>query len=71
MEKDGKTCFNAEKMILTSKRHAKHPFTGQNTQQLYNFQYSTSFYILKPMLCSIVIITYKAQKRVFGCQHQK
>ena len=32
-EKDGKTCLNAEKMILTSKRCAKHPFTGQNTQQ--------------------------------------
>ena len=32
---DGKTCFSAKKIILTSKRHAKHPFAGRNTQQQY------------------------------------
>ena len=34
MEKDGKTCFNAEKMVLASEQCVKHPFAGQNTQQL-------------------------------------
>ena len=32
-EKDEKTCFMQKQMILTSKRHEKHPFTGRNTQQ--------------------------------------
>ena len=31
---DRKSSFSVRKSILTSKRHAKHPFTGQNTQQL-------------------------------------
>ena len=30
IEKDVKA---AKKMNMTSKKHAKHPFTGQNTQQ--------------------------------------
>ena len=33
MAKDGKTCFSAQKIISTSKKHAEHPFAGQNTQQ--------------------------------------
>ena len=31
---DGKSCFTFRKSISTSKLHAKHPFTGQNTQQI-------------------------------------
>ena len=31
---DGNNCFSIRKSILTSKRHAEHPFAGQNTQQL-------------------------------------
>ena len=34
MEKDKKTWQNAEKIILTSKWHAKYRFAGQNTQQI-------------------------------------
>ena len=29
---DGKCCFSVRKSILTSERHAEHPFAGQNTQ---------------------------------------
>ena len=36
---DGKSCFGFEKLILTSKRRAEHPFTGRNTQQMSFFQY--------------------------------
>ena len=30
-----KTCFSANKLILTSERRAEHTFAGQNTQQLW------------------------------------
>ena len=35
-EKDEKTYSKAEKMILTRERHAKHTFTGQNSQQTHH-----------------------------------
>ena len=35
MEKDRKTCFSIKIMILTSDRHAEHPFAGQNPQHTW------------------------------------
>ena len=29
-----KNCFSVKNLILTSKRHAEHPFANQNTQHL-------------------------------------
>ena len=39
MEKDRKTCFAAEKMSSTSKKHAKHPFVVQSTQHALSSRY--------------------------------
>ena len=35
MEKDEKLVLMLKKKISTSKQHAEHPFTGQNTQHMY------------------------------------
>ena len=55
---DGKSCFSVRKSILTNKRHAEHPFAGQNTQQIYSpFKDITFMYSLEPFFpvcyCSI------------------
>ena len=60
-EKDGKSCFVSKKMISTSKRHAEHPFAGQNTQQ-EPYSQSNLWNILKilPNFETIIKCLYRA-----------
>ena len=52
-EKDLKSCLSIKKLIFTSKRHAEHPFIGQNTQNMpFYLNYFKSFqFSLKITYC--------------------
>ena len=54
LEKDGKTCFSAKNIISTSKRHAEHPFAGQNTQHSKDCKINIGFVLLVSSYCFII-----------------
>ena len=57
----GKGCKNAEKMLSTSKQHAKHSLASQNTQHILD--------VMSPVVCDL--FGYECDCSLFYCKSLK
>ena len=64
-EKRQINCFVLEKMILISARHAEHPFTGQNTQNLFHI---VEYFVKRRSFVKSKLYKFKLQFEMKICQ---
>ena len=64
-EKDVKSGFSIKKLILTSERHAGHPFAGRNAQELLMFK--NKFIKFENTNINLLFYLYKNLLETFIC----